>query len=234
MMGRPFWRYCGLARAPFAHMVAALVLCNAVLFSAMAAQAADDSSPLRIVAFGDSLTAGFQLQPNEAFPVQLQAALKAKGHNVEIANAGVSGDTASSGLERFEWAVPDGTEAVILELGANDALRGLAPAETKKNLTAILEKLKARNIVVLLAGMRALSNWGDDYQRSFDAIYPDLAKNYDAILYPFFLEGVVRDPKLNLNDGLHPTAAGIGKIVEGITPSAEELIARVKARRAQK
>jgi len=234
MIDRLFWPSCGLAKAPIAHMVAALVLCNAVLFSAMTAWAADSSSPIRIVAFGDSLTAGFQLQPNEAFPVQLQAALKAKGHNLEIANAGVSGDTAGSGLERFDWAVPEGTEGVILELGANDALRGLPPAETKKNLTAILDRLKARNIVVLLAGMRALSNWGDDYQKSFDAIYPDLAKDYDAVLYPFFLEGVVRDPKLNLNDGLHPTAAGIGRIVEGITPSAEELIARVKAKRAQR
>lgn len=233
MMGRLIQAGYTLTKAPIAHMVAALVLCNAVLFSAMTAYAADDGSPIRIVAFGDSLTAGFQLQPNEAFPVQLQAALKAKGHNLEIANAGVSGDTASSGLERFDWAVPEGTEGVILELGANDALRGVPPAETKKNLTAILEKLKARNIVVLLAGMRALSNWGDDYQKSFDAIYPDLAKDYDAVLYPFFLEGVVRDPKLNLNDGLHPTAAGIGKIVQGITPSAEALIARVKAKRAQ-
>lgn len=230
MMESSILAVCRLAGAPLAHMVAALVLCNVVVFTPMTSFAEEPSRPIRIVAFGDSLTAGFRLQPNEAFPAQLQAALKAKGHNVEISNAGVSGDTAGSGLERFDWAVPEGTDAVILELGANDALRGIAPTETKKSLDAILAKLKARNIDVLLAGMRALSNWGDNYQRDFDAIYPDLAQTFGAVLYPFFLEGVVRDPKLNLDDGLHPTAAGIAKIVDGIMPQTEELISRIKAR----
>lgn len=219
---------------PLGQMVAVLALCNALLMPVMTAEAADNAAPVRIVAFGDSLTAGFRLQPNEAFPVQLQAALSAKGHNVEIQNAGVSGDTASAGLARFDWAIPEGTEAVIVELGANDALRGIDPKETRKSLDAILERLKARNIDVLLTGMRSLSNWGDDYRTAFDAIFPELAQKHGAILYPFFLEGVVQDPKLNLDDGLHPTGAGIAKIVEGIVPSAEELIARVQARRSGK
>ncbi len=200
--------------------------------STVPSHAAD--APVRIVAFGDSLTAGYRLQPSQAFPVQLQAALKANGHDVEIANAGVSGDTASGGLERFDWAVPEGTEAVILELGANDALRGIDPKQTRASLDAILTKLKARNIDVLLAGMVAPRNWGEPYRAEFDVIYPELAKTHETLLYPFFLEGVATDAKLNLDDGLHPTAGGIGKIVERILPNVEELIARVKARRAAK
>ncbi|MDO9382239.1 MAG: arylesterase [Hyphomicrobiaceae bacterium] len=200
----------------------------------MAARADDGSAPIRIVAFGDSLTAGYGLKPSEAFPVQLQAALKAKGHNVEIINAGVSGDTAPAGLERFDWAVPDGTEAVILELGANDALRGLAPKQTKASLESILGKLKARNIDVLLTGMRAPSNWGEDYREAFDAMYPELASRHGTLLYPFFLDGVLQVKKYNLDDGMHPTGAGIAVIVERILPSVEELITRVKARRAAK
>jgi acyl-CoA thioesterase-1 len=234
MMGRRFFGARARVTAALTHMVATLALCNAMVLSTMTADAQEADRPARIVAFGDSLTAGYRLQPSEAFPVQLQAALKAKGYDVEIANAGVSGDTAASGLERFDWAIPDGTDAVIVELGANDALRGVRPAETRKSLETILERLKARNIDVLLAGMRSLSNWGEDYRTAFDAIYPELAQQYGAVLYPFFLEGVVRDPKLNLDDGLHPTAAGIGTIVERIVPRVEELIARVKARRAGK
>lgn len=215
-------------------MVAALAVCNAIVISSMAARADDGSAPIRIVAFGDSLTAGYGLKPSEAFPVQLQAALKAKGHNVEIINAGVSGDTAPAGLERFDWAVPDGTEAVILELGANDALRGLAPKQTKASLESILGKLKARNIDVLLTGMRAPSNWGEDYREAFDAMYPELASRHGTLLYPFFLDGVLQVKKYNLDDGMHPTGAGIAVIVERILPSVEELITRVKARRAAK
>ena len=216
------------------HMVAALAVCNAIVISSMTARADDGGAPIRIVAFGDSLTAGYGLKPSEAFPVQLQAALKGKGHNVEIVNAGVSGDTAPAGLERFDWAVPEGTEAVILELGANDALRGLASKQTRASLESILGKLKARNIDVLLTGMRAPSNWGEDYRETFDAIYPELASSHGTLLYPFFLDGVLMDKKLNLDDGMHPTAGGIGVIVERILPSVEELIARVKARRAAK
>ena len=197
-----------------------------------AAAAAESHSPVRIVAFGDSLTAGYMLKPSEAFPVQLQAALAAKGVKAEIQNAGVSGDTTAAGLERFDWAIPDGTEAVILELGANDALRGIGPAIARKNLDEILTRLKARNIEVLLAGMAAPKNWGKAYEDEFATIYTDLAAKHGVLLYPFFLDGVALDAKLNLPDGLHPTGKGIGVIVERILPKVEELIARVEARRA--
>lgn len=215
-------------------MVAVLAVCNAIAISSMSARADDGAAPIRIVAFGDSLTAGYGLKPSEAFPVQLQAALKAKGYNVDIVNAGVSGDTAPAGLERFEWAVPDKTEAVILELGANDALRGLDPKQTRSSLDTIVGKLKARNIDVLLAGMRAPSNWGEDYRVAFDAIYGDLAGTHGTLLYPFFLDGVLQKKELNLEDGMHPTGKGIAVIVERILPKVEELIARVQARRAAK
>jgi acyl-CoA thioesterase-1 len=186
--------------------------------------------PLRIVAFGDSLTAGYGLPAKDAFPVQLQRALAAKGVVVEIANAGVSGDTTTGGLARLDWSVPDGTDAVILELGANDALRGFDPAVARKALDAMLRRLTARKIPVLLCGMVAPRNLGAEYARAFDPIYPELASQYGAILYPFFLTGVAADPKLNLPDGLHPTAAGIAVIVANIMPQVEELIARARAR----
>lgn len=210
----------------------ALVLVNLWLVAALGpAFAAERTGPVHIVAFGDSLTAGYGLKASDAFPEQLAAALKAKGHDVEIANAGVSGDTAAAGLERFDWAVPDGTDAVILELGANDALRGIDPAKTRANLDRILTKLRARNIEVLLAGMLAPRNLGKEYERKFASIYTDLAEKHGALLYPFFLDGVALDPKLNLDDGLHPTGKGVGIIVERILPKVEELIARVHDRR---
>jgi acyl-CoA thioesterase-1 len=189
--------------------------------------------PMRIVALGDSLTAGLGLPAQDAFPAKLQAALKAKGHAVTIANAGVSGDTASGGLERLNWSVPDGTDGVILELGANDALRGLDPALTEKALAAILDKLAARHVPVLLAGMKAPRNLGSDYTARFDAIYPALASTHPVVFYPFFLEGVATDPHLNQGDGLHPTAAGVDVIVARILPQVEELIARVEAARGK-
>lgn len=184
---------------------------------------------MKVVAFGDSLTAGFLLKPDESFPAQLAGALAAKGYTVEMSNAGVSGDTTAAALERFDWAIPPGTEAVILELGANDALRGQPPAEAKANLEAIITRLKERNITILLAGMRAPTNWGPDYQREFDAMYTDLATRHGLILYPFFLEGVALDKSLNLDDGLHPNAKGIARIVENIMPKVEELLRQVKA-----
>lgn len=187
--------------------------------------------PIKIVALGDSLTAGYQLRPNEAFPVQLAAALKRKGIDAEVANAGVSGDTSKAGLERLDWAVPDGTEAVILELGANDALRGVDPAETRKSLDAIMSRLKARGIEVLLAGMEAPRNLGPEYANAFNAIYPELARKHGAILYPFFLKGVALDSRLNLQDGLHPNAEGVGRIVDAILPDVLQLVARAKKRR---
>jgi acyl-CoA thioesterase I len=187
--------------------------------------------PIRIVAFGDSLTAGYQLPASAAFPARLEQALKAKGLSVTVANAGVSGDTTSGGLARVAWSVPPDTDAVILELGANDMLRGIDPKVTRASLNSIIRTLKSRGIEVLLAGMRAVPNFGADYQRGFDAIYPDLASAYGLVFYPFFLDGIVTDPKFNLRDGLHPNPAGVDVIVGRIIPKVEELIARVRARR---
>jgi acyl-CoA thioesterase-1 len=188
--------------------------------------------PLTIVALGDSLTAGYGLPANESFPARLRQALADKGVMVEVVNAGVSGDTASGGLARLDWSVPDGTDAVILELGANDALRGVDPAITKNALAAMLRRLAERKIPVLLCGMLAPPNLGSEYGKAFNAIYPDLAARYGAILYPFFLTGVAADPSLNQPDGLHPTAAGVGVIVGRILPKVEELIMRAKAARS--
>jgi acyl-CoA thioesterase-1 len=188
-------------------------------------------APVKIVALGDSLTAGFGLGLEAAFPTRLEAALKAKGYAVEIANAGVSGDTTSGGLARLDWSVPEGTDAVILELGANDALRGVDPGITRATLDAILRRLGERRVPVLLAGMRAPPNMGADYTRAFDAIFPDLAAAYGVVFYPFFLDGVAAQRRLNLADGLHPTAAGIDIIVARILPKAEELITRIRTRR---
>jgi acyl-CoA thioesterase-1 len=187
--------------------------------------------PVTIVAFGDSLTAGNGLLVKDAFPAKLERALKAKGLAVAITNAGVSGDTASTGLARLSWSVPGGTEAAIVELGANDMLRGIDPAVTRKGLEQIVQRLTERKIVVLLAGMRAAPNLGPDYGGAFESIYTDLAASYDLLLYPFFLEGVAREARLNQRDGIHPTAGGIDVIVAGILPKAEELVARVRAKR---
>jgi acyl-CoA thioesterase-1 len=187
--------------------------------------------PVKIVALGDSLTAGFQLAASEAFSTQLEAALKAKGLAVEIANAGVSGDTSSGGLARLDWSVPEGTDAVILELGANDMLRGVDPKITRDALEKIIQRLKARKIAVLLCGMLAAPNLGDDSAREFNRIYPELAAANGLLLDPFFVAAIVRDPKLKLSDGLHPTAAGVAAIVTNILPKVEELIARVRANR---
>lgn len=191
-----------------------------------AALAADQT--VRIVALGDSLTAGYGLPAADAFPAKLERALKAKGYDVRIENAGVSGDTASGGLSRLDWSVPDGTEAVILELGANDALRAIDPTVTRRALDAILLRLKERNIAVLLCGMLAPPNYGPDFARAFESIFPDLAAKHDTLLYPFFLDAVAAERQLNLPDGLHPSAAGIDVIVARILPKVEELIARVR------
>jgi acyl-CoA thioesterase I len=183
------------------------------------------AEPVRIVALGDSLTAGFGVGPGESFPEQLQTALVERGHDVEVANAGVSGDTASDGLARLEWSVPAEADIVVVELGANDALRGIDPAVTKGALDAILGKLAARGQTVLLAGMNAPRNLGDDYAAEFDAIYPDLASKHGVAFYPFFLTGVATEAALNQADGIHPNAAGVEKIVEAIMPKVEELLA---------
>jgi acyl-CoA thioesterase I len=208
-----------------------LIVATLVLAAAPRAFAAAADRPVRIVALGDSLTAGLGLAANEAFPAKLEQALRTKGIAVEISNAGVSGDTATGGLARLDWSVPEGADAVIVELGANDMLRGIDPKVTRQALAEIVRRLSERRIAVLLAGMRAAPNLGLDYGRQFDAIYPDLAAHNHLLLYPFFLDGIAAEPKLNQGDGLHPTAAGVDAIVKGILPKAEELVARVRAAR---
>lgn len=192
--------------------------------------AAAAGRPVKIVALGDSLTAGLGLAVQDAFPAKLARALQAKGYAVDIGNAGGSGDTASDGLDRLDWSVPQGTDAVILELGANDALRGIDPKITRKALDSILSKLQARGVAVLLAGMKAPRNLGADYARAFDSIYPELAAARGVPLYPFFLDGVATDAKLNQGDGMHPTAAGVDIIVERMLPKVEELLTQVHAK----
>jgi len=181
-----------------------------------------------ILALGDSLTAGLGLDPADAFPAKLEAALKAKGHDVRIINAGVSGDTSMAGRDRLEWALDDNVSAVIVELGANDALRGLRPQDTRTALEDIISVLQSRNLPVLVAGMKAPRNLGPDYVGAFDPVFADVAQKHNALLYPFFLEGVAADPALNQTDGLHPNRKGVDKIVSKILPSVEQLI--VKAR----
>ena len=188
-------------------------------------------APIRIVALGDSLTAGLGLPSAAAFPARLEAALRGKGVAVEIMNAGVSGDTASAGLARLDWSVAEATDGVLVELGANDMLLGIDPSVTRVALAEIVRRLTARGLVVLLAGMRAAPNLGPEYGREFEQIFPDIAQKNDVLLYPFFLEGVAADTTLNQRDGIHPTAAGIDVIVERILPTVEELIARVRQKR---
>ncbi|BCG77474.1 arylesterase [Mesorhizobium sp. 113-3-3] len=202
-----------------AGLILFLALCGAI--------SSARAEPFKIVGFGDSLMAGYGLGPGEGFTDKLQAALRAKGRDVTVANAGVSGDTTSGGLARLDWSVPDGTQLVILELGANDMLRGVLPDIARKNLDEMLGKLKQRKIAVLLAGMRAAPNLGADYQTAFDAIFPQLAKKYDIALYPFFLDGVVGEPGMQLEDGLHPSAKGVDVMVERILPTVERAIAAV-------
>lgn len=201
------------------------------LSMAMAAAPAPAATeePLRIVALGDSLTAGYQLAPEAAFPVQLEAALRARGHAVSVVNAGVSGDTTSGGLARLDWSVGEEADAVIVELGANDALRGLPVATARDNLAAIVSRLRARGLPVLVAGMRAPRNLGPDYTEPFDAMFAEIAEAEGALLYPYFLEGIPVSAETVLPDGMHPTAKGVAIIVEGILPSVEELIARARA-----
>lgn len=187
--------------------------------------------PVRIVALGDSLTAGRGLPADATFAAKLEQALRAKGIAAEVSNAGVSGDTAAGGLARLDWSVPEGTDAVIVELGANDMLRGIDPTVTRRALEQIVRRLNERHIAVLLAGMRAAPNLGPDYGRDFEAIYPELAARNGLLLYPFFLEGVAAEAKLNQGDRLHPTAAGVDVIVAAILPKVEELVARALARR---
>jgi acyl-CoA thioesterase I len=185
------------------------------------------TKPIKMVVLGDSLSAGLGLPAPAAFPARLQKALETKGIAVDMINAGVSGDTSSGGRDRLDWSVPEGTEAVILELGANDALRGTDPAVTRAALSDILTRLKARKIAVLMCGMVAPPNYGSDYAARFNSIYPDLAKSFAVPLYPFFLEGVAASRKLNQADGLHPTAEGVDIIVNNILPTVQALVGAI-------
>jgi acyl-CoA thioesterase I len=210
--------------------VLAAALAGAGLMAATADPSDAAGKPVKIVALGDSLTAGLGLPEQDGFVPRLEAALAAKGVAAEIIHGGVSGDTASDGLARLDWSVPEGTEAVILELGANDMLRGIKPQVTRAALEAILRGLSERHIAVLLCGMRAAPNLGVDYDQAFERIYPELAAKYDTLLYPFFLDGVAGELSLDQPDGLHPNAAGVGVIVKRVLPKVEELVARVRAR----
>lgn len=186
--------------------------------------AAASNTPYRLVTFGDSLTAGYGLSDSESFPSQLQFLLQNKGYNVTVQNAGVSGDTTTSGLARLDWSIGDGVDGVIIELGANDALRGIPPGSSRTSLEQILVRLKKRNIDLLLTGMLAPPNLGSEYGETFNIIFPDLAAKYNLVFYPFFLKDVAGIASLNQADGLHPTAQGIKLIVRNILPKVEELL----------
>lgn len=179
------------------------------------------AKPLEVVAFGDSLMAGYQLDREDAFPNRLAEALNANGLEINMTNAAVSGDTTSGGLARLDWSIPDSTDVVILELGANDALRGLPAETTRANLDKMMARLSERNITVFLMGMLAPPNMGSDYEQQFNTIYPDLANKYEVEFYPFFLDGVAGIPELNISDGIHPNPKGIAVMVEKILPVAE-------------
>ncbi|WP_320201357.1 arylesterase [Agrobacterium sp. rho-13.3] len=205
-----------------------IVICSALL-SATVVQA--QGRTLQLVGLGDSLMAGYQLPPTDSYTAQLETALKAKGVDVTITNAGVSGDTSSGGLARAEWSVPDGADGVILELGANDALRGISPDDTEKNLETMITGFKTRNIPVLLVGIMAPPNMGDDYAQKFNAIYPRLAEKHGLPLYPFFLDGVVLDESLQLEDRMHPNTKGIGVMVDKSMPTVTAFINGISAQK---
>jgi acyl-CoA thioesterase I len=218
--------------ATFVHILVLIVTLMTAGTAYAQGQSAGAPKPVKMVVLGDSLSAGLGLPANAAFPAKLQKALETKGIKVDMVNAGVSGDTASGGRERLDWSVPEGTEAVILELGANDALRGTDPAVTRAALSDILSRLKARGIAVLICGMVAPPNYGSDYAARFNAIYPELSKSFGVPLYPFFLEGVAADAKLNQADGMHPTADGIDIIVKNILPTVEAFVGTIPGQRS--
>ena len=200
-------------------------LLSIVLLGVMAGAGQATAAPVKILAMGTSLTQGYGLPPGTEFTVQLQAALKRDGIDAVVTNAGVSGDTSAGGLARLDWSLADHPDAVILELGGNDMLRGIAPAETEKNLRVVLARLKAAHVGVLLTGMHAQHNLGADYVREFDAIYPRLAKQSNVLFYPFILDGVALNPKLNQADGMHPNPAGVKVIVARMLPLVKKLVA---------
>jgi acyl-CoA thioesterase-1 len=214
----------------FKHMLVWGLLLAAAEPAFAQSTAAIGNAPLKMVVLGDSLSAGYGLSGPDAFPAKLQKALKAKGIEVDMTNAGVSGDTSSGGRDRLDWSVPEGTQAVIVELGANDALRGTDPAVTRAALVDIVTRLKARGIAVMLCGMLAPPNYGADFAARFNSIYSDIAKSSGVPLYPFFLEGVAADAKLNQADGMHPTAEGVDIIVKNILPTVEAFLGSISRR----
>jgi len=216
----------------FVHMLVLGMALMAAGAASAQAPGAKPAKPIKMVVLGDSLSAGLGLSASAAFPARLQKTLQSKGIAVDMINAGVSGDTSSGGRDRLDWSVPEGTEAVILELGANDALRGIDPKLTRSALSDILTRLKARGVAVLLCGMVAPPNYGSDYSARFNAIYPELAKSFGVPLYPFFLEGVAADAKLNQADGLHPTAEGVDTIVRNILPAVEAFLGAISGQRS--
>nr|WP_304655503.1 arylesterase [Neorhizobium galegae] len=199
---------------------------SALALAALPAAAQDKA--IQLVGFGDSLMAGYQLAPSESYTAQLEAALKATGQNVVVSNAGVSGDTTAGGLSRIDWSVPDGTDGVILELGANDALRGISPDQSEKNLDAILARLKERKIPVFLIGILAPPNMGGNYAEKFNPIYKRLADKYAVPLYPFFLDGVATISSLQLSDGMHPNAKGVAVMVEKTIEPVKSFLGAIK------
>ena len=194
---------------------------------------AAEAPGLRILALGTSLTQGYNLPPGTDYCAVLEAQLKARGHKVRIINAGVSGDTTAGGLSRLEWLLEEPVDGVIVELGSNDALRSFDTKETTRNLDKILEILGKRGLPVLFAGMKSPRNMGPDYVASYDAIFPTLAKKHGVLFFPFFLEGVAADPKLNQKDGIHPNEKGTQVIVRNILPHVEALIAQIKTRKSR-
>ncbi|MBI4723558.1 MAG: arylesterase [Rhodomicrobium sp.] len=208
----------------------------ALFFSAQKAGAEDKAVPdkeeIVILAFGDSLTAGYMIPPGKSFPAQLQAALREKGYPVRVLNSGVSGDTAADGLARLDWSLDGKVDGAIVEFGANDALRGLDPKIIERSLDGILQSLRDKHIELLIAGMEAPRNWGEAYDGAFRAMYAKLAEKYGALFYPFFLKDVATVQSLNLSDGLHPTPEGVEIVVRNILPDAEKLIARIRKKRA--
>jgi acyl-CoA thioesterase-1 len=216
----------------FSHMLVLAVILFASGTGFAQTPSASAAKPLKMVVLGDSLSAGLGLSASAAFPARLQKSLKDKGIAVDMINAGVSGDTSSGGRDRLDWSVPEGTDAVILELGANDALRGIDPGVTRSALSDILTRLKARKIAVLLCGMVAPPNYGTDYTSRFNTIYPDLAKSFGVPLYPFFLQGVATDAQLNQADGIHPTPEGVDVIVKNMLPAVEAFVGAISGQRS--
>ncbi|MQX36592.1 arylesterase [Roseospira navarrensis] len=189
-----------------------------------AAAPAAGAEALRLLVLGDSLTAGYNLPQDKAFPVQLEEALGDAGHEVTVLNAGVSGDTTAGGRARLDWVLAEEPDAAIVALGGNDGLRGLDPAQTREHLTAIVRRLKSEEVQVMIAGMLAPPNLGRDYGEAFNTVFPEVAERTGVLFYPFFLEGVAADPALNQSDGIHPTAEGVSVMVENILPKVERLL----------